>query len=55
MSSQPVPKYLGVPKFRFGRTEEDDEVGLTTGLAWTEFGGELLQTEVVVMPGRASY
>jgi ATP-dependent Lon protease len=52
VSSQAVPKYLGVPRFRFGRTEEADEVGLTTGLAWTEFGGELLQTEVVVLPGR---
>jgi ATP-dependent Lon protease len=52
VSSQAVAKYLGVPKFRFGRTEEADEIGLTTGLAWTEFGGELLQTEVVVLPGR---
>ena len=52
VGAQMVPKYLGVPKFRFGRTEEADEVGLTTGLAWTEFGGELLHTEVVVMPGR---
>jgi ATP-dependent Lon protease len=52
VNSQAVAKYLGVPKFRFGRTEEADEVGLTTGLAWTEFGGELLQTEVVVLPGR---
>ena len=52
VNSQMVAKYLGVPKFRFGRTEEDDEVGLTTGLAWTEFGGELLHTEVVVMPGK---
>ncbi len=50
-AARSVPKYLGVPKFRFGRTEEADEVGLTTGLAWTEFGGELLHTEVVVMPG----
>jgi ATP-dependent Lon protease len=52
VNSQAVPKYLGVPKYRFGRTEEADEIGLTTGLAWTEFGGELLQTEVVVIPGR---
>lgn len=52
INSQAVPKFLGVPRFRFGRTEEADEVGLTTGLAWTEFGGELLQTEVVVLPGR---
>ncbi len=52
VNSQVVSKYLGVPKYRFGRTEEKDEIGLTTGLAWTEFGGELLQTEVVVVPGR---
>lgn len=52
VNSQAIPKYLGVPKFRYGRTEEKDEVGLSTGLAWTEFGGELLQTEVVVLPGR---
>ena len=52
VSSQAVQKYLGVPRYRFGRTEEADEVGLTTGLAWTEFGGELLHTEVVILPGR---
>jgi ATP-dependent Lon protease len=52
VNSQLVPKYLGVAKFRFGRPEEGNEIGLTTGLAWTEFGGELLQTEVVVLPGR---
>jgi ATP-dependent Lon protease len=52
ISSQTVAKYLGVPKFRFGRSEEKDEVGLSTGLAWTEFGGELLLTEVVILPGR---
>ncbi|MBI5586521.1 MAG: endopeptidase La [Deltaproteobacteria bacterium] len=47
-----IPKYLGVSKFRYGETEEKDEVGITTGLAWTEFGGELLLTEVVLMPGK---
>ena len=52
VTSQTVSKYLGIPKFRFGRSEEKDEVGLTTGLAWTEFGGELLLTEVVILPGR---
>jgi ATP-dependent Lon protease len=51
-SSQSIAKFLGVPKYRYGRTEEKDEVGLTNGLAWTEFGGELLQTEVVVVPGK---
>jgi ATP-dependent Lon protease len=52
VTSQTIAKFLGVPKYRYGRTEEKDEVGLTNGLAWTEFGGELLQTEVVVIPGR---
>ncbi len=41
-----------MPKFRYGETEEKDEVGITTGLAWTEVGGELLLTEVVLMPGK---
>ena len=49
---QSIQKYLGVPKYRYGRTEEKDVIGLTTGLAWTNVGGELLQTEVTVMPGK---
>ena len=49
-----IHKYLGVPKFRFGRTEEKDDIGLTTGLAWTDVGGELLQTEVAIMPGKGN-
>ncbi|MDI6852783.1 MAG: endopeptidase La [Deltaproteobacteria bacterium] len=52
VNSQSIAKYLGVPKYRYGSTEEKDEIGLTNGLAWTEFGGELLQTEVVVLPGK---
>jgi ATP-dependent Lon protease len=47
-----VKKLLGVQKFRFGKAEEDDRVGVCTGLAYTEVGGELLQTEVSVTPGR---
>ncbi|MFO7760020.1 MAG: endopeptidase La [Thermodesulfobacteriota bacterium] len=46
-----VNKYLGVAKYRFGRAEEQNEIGLATGLAWTEVGGELLQIETVLMPG----
>lgn len=51
ITSSKVVKYLGVPKFRFGLAEEKDKIGLTTGLAWTEVGGELLQIETVLMPG----
>src|SRR5262245_19512958 len=47
-----VPRYLGVPKFRPGRAEDQDEIGLVTGLAWTAVGGEILMTEVTIMPGR---
>lgn len=47
-----ITRYLGVPQYRYGRAEEKDEVGVATGLAWTEFGGELLSTEVTVMPGK---
>jgi ATP-dependent Lon protease len=46
-----VPKFLGVPKFRFGVREETEKVGVGTGLAWTEAGGELLIVEVALMPG----
>ena len=46
-----IEGYLGVPKYRFGLAEERDEIGLTTGMAWTEVGGELLQLEATVMPG----
>ncbi|MDD2769181.1 MAG: endopeptidase La [Methylococcus sp.] len=43
--------YLGVARHRFGRAEENDQVGQVTGLAWTEVGGELLTIEAVIMPG----
>ena len=44
--------YLGVPKYRFGEAELEDQVGAVTGLAWTEVGGELLTIEGVMMPGK---
>lgn len=52
ISSKNIHMYLGVPKFRYGLAEEQDEIGITTGLAWTEVGGEILQTEVTIMPGK---
>ncbi|NNC72853.1 MAG: endopeptidase La [Sphingomonadaceae bacterium] len=46
--------YLGVQKFRFGMSEEEDQVGAVTGLAWTEVGGELLTIEAVTAPGKGN-
>ena len=47
-----VDQYLGVKKFKYGEIEEVDKVGVVTGLAWTEVGGELLSIETLVMPGK---
>ncbi len=47
-----LPDYLGVPKFRFGEVEDEDQVGVVTGLAWTDVGGELLTIEAAMMPGK---
>jgi ATP-dependent Lon protease len=44
--------FLGVPKFRHGAAEQEDQVGVVTGLAWTDVGGELLTIEAVMMPGK---
>jgi ATP-dependent Lon protease len=52
ISSDNLPDYLGVPKFRYGEAETEDQVGVVTGLAWTEVGGELLTIEGVMMPGK---
>ena len=46
--------FAGVRKFRFGETEAEDKVGLVTGLAWTEVGGDLLSIEAVAMPGKGN-
>lgn len=47
-----LDRYLGVQRFDFGRAEQDNEVGLVTGLAWTEVGGDLLQIEATQVPGK---
>ncbi len=52
LSEELLQEYLGIPKFRYGRAEEKDEIGLATGLAWTEFGGDILGIETVLMPGK---
>ncbi|MBP8980804.1 MAG: endopeptidase La [Syntrophobacterales bacterium] len=51
INSKAVAKYLGVPKYRHGEAEGKSQVGLTTGLAWTEVGGELLAIEATIMKG----
>ena len=45
-------KYAGVRRYRYGEVEDKNLVGITTGLAWTEVGGELLSVEAVLMPGK---
>ena len=61
LSSEPVnpkidinnlPEYLGIKKFKYGEIEQQDQVGVVTGLAWTEFGGEILKIESATMPGK---
>jgi len=52
VGTKSLHKYLGPIKFRYGKADADTKVGVTTGLAWTELGGELLSTEVTVMPGK---
>ena len=47
-----LAEYAGVKKFRYGETDENDQVGIVTGLAWTEFGGDILTIEAIKMPGR---
>ena len=52
ITARNLEKYLGAKRYRFGFAEERDQIGQVTGLAWTEFGGELLTIEAQVMPGK---
>ncbi len=52
VGSKSLHKYLGPVKFRYGKADAEVKIGVTTGLAWTELGGELLATEVTIMPGK---
>ena len=52
ITSKDLPDYLGVEKFKYGEIEEQNGIGVVTGLAWTEVGGEILKIETVIMPGK---
>ncbi|MGI8560800.1 MAG: endopeptidase La, partial [Luteimonas sp.] len=52
VTAKNLEKYLGVQRYDFGRAEQDNEIGLVTGLAWTEVGGDLLQVESTLVPGK---
>jgi len=52
INSDNLSEYLGVKKFKYGEIETDNKVGVVTGLAWTEFGGEILKIESAIMPGK---
>lgn len=49
-----LKKYAGIQKFHYGMAEKEDQIGTTTGLAWTEVGGEILSIEAVTMPGKGT-
>jgi ATP-dependent Lon protease len=55
VSPKSMEKYLGVRRFRFGKAEDNDQVGQVTGLAWTEAGGELLTIEAAIVPGKGKH
>ena len=52
INNKNLSDFLGIAKFKFGELESDDKVGIVTGLAWTEYGGEILKIETVTMPGK---
>jgi ATP-dependent Lon protease len=52
VSDKNLSTFLGVKKFKFGELETEDKIGVVTGLAWTEYGGEILKIETVNMPGK---
>ena len=52
INSENLQNYLGVKKYKYGEIEEENKVGIVTGLAWTEYGGEILKIESATMPGK---
>ena len=55
VTSRSVEKYLGPPQYRSSQIESKNQIGIVTGLAWTQFGGELLSIESVIMPGKGEF
>ncbi len=54
ITKENISDYLGVYKYRYGEAERDNQIGIVTGLAWTEYGGELLTIEGAMMPGKGT-
>ncbi|MGC8971504.1 MAG: endopeptidase La [bacterium] len=54
ITEEDIEKYLGIPKYRYGLAGEKDEIGVATGLAWTEAGGDILFIEVALVPGKGN-
>ena len=52
ITNKNLSDFLGIAKFKFGELESENRVGIVTGLAWTEYGGEILKIETVTMPGK---
>ena len=52
INNKNLSDFLGIAKFKFGELEAEDKIGIVTGLAWTEYGGEILKIETVMMPGK---
>ncbi len=52
ITSENLSNYLGVKKFNYGEMESENKIGVVTGLAWTEYGGEILKIETAIMPGK---
>ncbi len=52
LTQQSLQKYMGIPRYRYGAAEKQDEIGVATGLAWTESGGDLLSIEITLLKGK---
>jgi len=52
ITTENLSEFLGVKKFKYGEIESENKIGIVTGLAWTEFGGEILKIESAIMPGK---